>query len=352
MAKPLIPTLDGWRAIAIMGVIFSHVQMELSPNGEALAYRVGNVGVSLFFAISGFLITTLLLDEEQERGRISLRSFYMRRAFRILPAAFTFLGIIAIAGQWKLLPLKSGEILASALFFNNYWPNHSWFTAHFWSLSIEEHFYLVWPFVLLKASSKRALYFALAGALATLVWRPVGLTLYPSTAIHRTDLRLDAFMYAAIVAILHHRGYWIPLFTYRFTVPLFSLFLTATYVAGRGSHVLGLNVFKQTLEALLLPVIIASAVSSPQSWVARCLSQPLFCWIGRISYSLYLWQQICISPYFPGNIVVQLFALLTCASLSVYLIENPCRRYVRRLEAAARYKSSVAIGFKLNPGES
>ncbi len=99
-----------------------------------LAGHLGALGVAVFFAISGYLITTLLLEDQ------NLRGFYIRRAFRILPAAYLYLIVVSIAE-----PLRHGELASAAFFYSNYWPDRSWYTAHFWSLSAEEHFYLLWP---------------------------------------------------------------------------------------------------------------------------------------------------------------------------------------------------------------
>ena len=149
-----LPTLDGWRAIAISSVLVCHSlhfygSPELVPPqwrlvNDVLA-RLGTFGVALFFAISGYLICTLLLVEREKTGQISLRSFYIRRVFRIIPPAFVYLGVLALLAAWGLIQLQRGELTSAALFYSNYWTGKSWFTTHFWSLSLEEHFYMLWP---------------------------------------------------------------------------------------------------------------------------------------------------------------------------------------------------------------
>ena len=160
-----IPTLDGWRAIAILMVLVDHAlffgfrasRVALWPVPPALGLH----GVNLFFALSGFLITSRLLEEWRVTGAISLRGFYIRRAFRILPAALLVLAATATLGLVGLIPVSRMEVLGAVFFFRNYLPGASYpdatgfFTEHYWSLAVEEHFYLAWPALLLLTLRKR-----------------------------------------------------------------------------------------------------------------------------------------------------------------------------------------------------
>jgi peptidoglycan/LPS O-acetylase OafA/YrhL len=164
-----LPTLDGWRAIAILAVIACHASGSYfypwgsypSDSGLWIASLLGDKGVEIFFAISGFLICTRLLQEHHDTGRIGLKSFYLRRAFRILPPYFLYLVIlasIAAAGVVQVAPI---EWWSCGFFFRNYIPDlappfSGWYTGHFWSLSIEEHFYLFWPLMLVLCGNARA----------------------------------------------------------------------------------------------------------------------------------------------------------------------------------------------------
>src|SRR4051812_354276 len=159
--KGYIPTLDGWRAIAILGVMASHAGHSYSEayGRESFFDRIaaGTHGVNLFFAISGLLITSRLLEEWDNTGSVSLRRFYTRRAFRILPPALLYLACVALLGVFGFLPMVREEFLAATLFFRNYLPvilgpnGAGFFTSHYWSLGVEEHFYLFWPALLLVA---------------------------------------------------------------------------------------------------------------------------------------------------------------------------------------------------------
>src|SRR3974390_2036005 len=195
-----IPTLDGWRALAIAGVIACH---GLSLNDaaanshshlNAFVLGLGQQGVSLFFAISGFLITTLLL------------AFYTRRVFRILPPAYTYLLITALLGVLGFIRLANGEVASGLFIYNNYWPQRSWYTQHFWSLSMEEHFYLIWPAAIALLGIARARWAAVALIVVTIFWRPWSMAniASPVTQLQRTDMRLDAFLFACLLAIFLH----------------------------------------------------------------------------------------------------------------------------------------------------
>jgi peptidoglycan/LPS O-acetylase OafA/YrhL len=132
-----IQTRDGPRALAISLVIVSHI----APQGTALG-RIGHMGVMIFFALSGYLITSRLLDEFRKRGRISLSEFYLRRAFRILPPALTYSSVVAILAATGLVVCNAAAIRGALLFYANYIDvgdtGHR--VGHFWSLSVEEHF--------------------------------------------------------------------------------------------------------------------------------------------------------------------------------------------------------------------
>src|SRR5579871_4680695 len=138
MSDSRIPQLDGWRGIAILLVLVSHLMRWCCP----WAFKIGGRGVGIFFVLSGYLITSRLLRENECSARISLRRFYIKRFFRLMPCAWLYLIFLAVLGV--LQPLE----MAGCLFFFRgalpSTPTHI-LTGHFWSLSIEEDFYLLWP---------------------------------------------------------------------------------------------------------------------------------------------------------------------------------------------------------------
>src|ERR1700722_13578240 len=142
-----IPSLDGLRAIAISLVFIGHAAAQTAEGGHFFFLWVyANFGVQIFFVISGYLITTLLLREHDRTGSISLADFYRRRAYRILPAAYAFILTIFVL-QWKTL--TKWDVSSSLLYLLNYDSGRPWNLGHLWSLSVEEQFYLLWPLTLL-----------------------------------------------------------------------------------------------------------------------------------------------------------------------------------------------------------
>ena len=166
MPEDYIPTLDGWRAVAISLVLLSH-----SSRSSGLAEHLGFLGVALFFGISGYLICTKLLVERERNGSISLKSFYWRRAFRILPASVSYLVVIGNLGVFSLEQVKGRDVASGILFFANYLPNKHWDINHFWSLSMEEHFYMLWPMLLACLGNRSARRVAIGATIATFCWR-------------------------------------------------------------------------------------------------------------------------------------------------------------------------------------
>jgi peptidoglycan/LPS O-acetylase OafA/YrhL len=343
-----LPTLDGWRAIAILAVILDHATASLQQDHPRFftLTRVGPNGVSLFFAISGFLICSRLLEEEQMCGRISLKGFYIRRGCRILPAAMTYLAVIGILGLAGVITVTPWEWWSSVLFFRNYlpplWIHQYWggYTIHYWSLAVEEHFYLLWPLVLVLAGKSRAKYIAASAAVGIAVWRwwdfrhqwfahHVPGLLFSS----RTDVRLDALLLGSLAALLLQSTEWRVRFARNFRTPvwLFCIFVYCSIQIFSHKH-------SYTFwESALLPLIVVGTVVRPNTWAGKFLEHPVARWIGRLSYSLYLWQQFfCVKelpdPFakiqtFPWNIGI----LVLVATLSYRFVERPMVRLGHRL---------------------
>jgi peptidoglycan/LPS O-acetylase OafA/YrhL len=141
-----IPSLDGLRAISIALVVLSHLA-KWKHVSLSLLESYGELGVHVFFVLSGYLITNLLLKEYERSSTVSLRDFYVRRAFRIFPAAFVFLAVVVVL-YWR--QMRWIHIVAAFLYVANMDPLRPWIFGHLWSLSIEEQFYLLWPFAVKK----------------------------------------------------------------------------------------------------------------------------------------------------------------------------------------------------------
>ena len=334
-SKGYIPTLDGWRAIAILFVLLSHYGPFL-PGSTRAVERVGGYGVSIFFGISGLLIGTLLLREQEVWGRIDLRGFYLRRCLRILPVAWVFLVVVALLRGPAGVVASTKDLWSAAFFLRNYVGAESGATQHFWSLAIEEHFYLILPMFLAVYGWRRTRMFCLVVAFGVLGWRGYVMAHAsgdPMLTFFRTDLRIDALFDGVLAAIALRRermrawmlraGPW---------------GLLAIGMAGLVcSKLVGVETLSRSLVAAGIPLVLLAGVLFPGAIFARALEAAWLRWVGRISYSLYIWQGL-----FTGNmtnmlggrrfLVVNVIALLGTSIASYYLLEQPIIRWGRRLQ--------------------
>ena len=306
----------------------------LGPFNTVWLYQHGNLGVDIFFAISGLLICSRLLDEERKAGTISIQNFYLRRAFRILPPAMAFLAALAILSRLIHLPVGIPEILASLFFVRNYTfffqhfqTLNPFYTSHFWSLAVEEHFYFLLPALLVFAPRR---------------WRvPVLFLLAAAVGVHRfllgtaasvmhTDTRLDALVVPAAIAILLQRE------SLRTRLAPWLRFWPLLAIPVFGLVILGWAPRLQPLAlAWSCPFLVLGTMLRPQSFFARFLELPVMRYFGRLSYSIYLWQQLFFVGHFGGPLPgwgvfqrwpLSLLMTITCAMLSYYVIERPAIR--------------------------
>jgi len=348
-----IPTLDGWRAVAILLVIWAHASMGLHPSypeysANSLA-RFGVIGVPIFFGISGLLICKLLLEEEASSGTISLRAFYLRRCFRILPPLFTFLLAAVVLG----CIVRPWELASSVFFFRNYYPDlpDSGFSSHLWSLSVEEHFYLFWPGLLcILLRIGRPFLSTACLALGFGLWRAVDMHVHLTARLFplldttgRSDYRLDGLLWGCAAAFMLQRPEVREFLKKRLGGGAFTLSLLFYLVCLiRPVHLTGIWM------AMLIPWLILGTITHKRWLLSRILNLAPLRWIGRISYSLYLWQQLFLVPTWELHVLpyvqrpfLNLAMCFLCATVSYYLIERPMIRLGRRLEARMRESSQV-----------
>jgi peptidoglycan/LPS O-acetylase OafA/YrhL len=360
-----LATLDGWRAIAILGVLCAHgAHRVLGPGGlypsptwyDASGYGV--LGVDIFFGISGFLICTRLLQEEQRLGRINLKSFYIRRVFRILPPYLLYLLAAVLLTATGVIAAQRWEFVSCLLFFRNYMPldaAQNWYTGHFWSLAVEEHYYLLWPPLLFLLGVRRARPTVLGLAILVALWRVVEFRygfvshrLLDASFYVRTDIRADALLWGCWMALLFH----VPKWRGRLQRWLLRGVWTGL-VAGFAACVVMKPHFVMTWQAILIPFLLIGTVLHPNWAVSRLLESAPLRWIGRISYSLYLWQQIFVTPLgqfgklgvvqrFPVNIL----ATVVAACLSYYCMEKYLIRLGHKL--AARESAKLALAGRVS----
>jgi peptidoglycan/LPS O-acetylase OafA/YrhL len=346
------PSLGGLRAIAVLGVFFSHAHIPFGGDGL--------LGVDLFFVLSGFLITTLLIEEHREHGHVRLGAFFVRRARRLLPAFVVF----AIASLVMVYPFlnsaRRSELLSSmftSVFYVRNWHQiatgsglDGYTMPHLWSLAVEEQFYLVWPLVFSFVWKR---------------WRParvaigVGVAIVISTLLsflwlsaktdrthiqQGTDTRAAQLLIGVLVAIVVSEG----LLTFRIRRHVdFGLLGIVCTLLFFGGAVIDDSVFISiylhgglTVVAALFGLLILALVQDQSSPANRLLSIKPLEFFGRISYAFYLWHVLVLlvvgfdkSPLsyrlIPsdsfGVQVIAAFALSTLAAwLSTVFVEKPC----------------------------
>jgi peptidoglycan/LPS O-acetylase OafA/YrhL len=296
------PALDGLRAVAITLVLLHHTAAFLIPAWQSSLFPGGFLGVDLFMVLSGFLITTLLL-QRHDREQRPILTFYLRRALRLIPAVLALLlaNLIyaVVEGGGVADALRS---IAVVLAYVTNWAALagvalSRYVTHLWSLAIEEQFYLVWPLLLFTAlrlwpSRRRLAWLAISMAVLAAAWRAA---LYQSgdgwlRIYLRTDARADALAIGAALALLPRA--WIAraigprMRSLTGTAALAVVILAAALLAP-DARVLYLGGF--TVVAIAAAVLIAS-VLEPESGLARALSARPLVLLGRLSYALYLWH--------------------------------------------------------------
>ncbi|MCI3240639.1 MULTISPECIES: acyltransferase family protein [Streptomyces] len=356
--------LDGLRTVAVMLVIVYHLEPEAVPGGS--------VAVDVFFTISGFVITRLLVTEYARTGHIGLLSFYRRRWLRLGPALLVMCAVTALLSVALPLPLFDGAWVAAALTAASVVNlvragesgPYSDLTAplsHTWSLGVEEQFYLAWPLlllVLLRHTTARAvLGWAAALCVLPVLWR---MALWDPTAAHRIyngpDTRADQLLVGALLALVlarlradDPRLALLRRWSQRLCWPALALLgLIAWQVPITEPS--GWNPVWYTVgmlaAAVLSAVVVAALDLCPRAWPSRLLSVPALAWAGRnLSYGMYLWHYPAIRLLSDlgvdgGRLLPAGVAATTAAALVSYvLVERPLLRRdrfrVRRLEPVA-----------------
>lgn len=348
------PALDGLRAIAVLVVIMFHLNSNALPGGY--------LGVDIFFVLSGFLITSLLLEEWQTTGSLNVGRFYWRRVVRLMPALFLVVGAcwtyayafcteeeqlqhIVHAGK-MVLAFQTDWFFAHNMDFLSYF-------AHTWSLSVEGQFYLIWPLVLgfmlwRKAGPRAMALTMLLGILSCNLYRtlqidPEATNVFPRL-YPKLELRGDSFLTGALVAVL--AGYNLLPQSARFRSWLRGM-------AQASAVVLGILLYDgpswQTqmypmfhglflVVAAMVGVLLLALLYEPSHLVSEVLESTFLTWIGKLSYGLYLWHfpMLMLLPAttlkVPAPLVwkVQILATFAVATVSYYAIERPLLSWRRK----------------------
>jgi peptidoglycan/LPS O-acetylase OafA/YrhL len=329
-----IPGLDGLRAIAALSVVAFHGWSQHFP---------GRMAVQLFFVISGLLITWLLLQEETQFGQVDLKAFYFRRALRLFPALLLLVAWETLT-DFPHVP-KSG-LIAATFYYANYHViggGELLGIAQTWSLAVEEHFYLLWPLILVLVKDRRTLTYAcFGGAFIEFGWRIVSVHrvgyLYATLA---TETSSSAVLTGcAFALLLWHSPAKLPGFILRPRMGAASL--AAVVLLGQ------LPEHAQSLWGLpaaipFAAIIVLQAVT--YEW--RCLENPVARFLGRVSYGIYLWGFVAIAAinWFGHSVKhTLLFAVaVALATVSHYLVEKPAQSFARNFLQAVRSQTTAPV---------
>jgi peptidoglycan/LPS O-acetylase OafA/YrhL len=295
--------------------------------------------VVVFFVISGFLITRLMLSERAKSGYVSLRLFYARRALRLFPAAYTFIACVSLLWAAGILHLHSGDIWHAVTYTVNFAPERSWQIGHLWSLSVEEQFYLIWPCTFVLLGPRRAVGAAVAAVLLGPVARSGAWLLLRGTPYR--DLEMfpmvaDSIAMGCLLAMvgrwLERKSWYLQLFRPVYSAGLLALVLLTNRYMGYTV----VSVFGSTVINASLAVLIHRSVYCSRDWIARGLNWEPVAFIGVLSYSLYLWQQLFLNRSSGAwiNAFPQNLALAVATALgSYFLLEKPLLKLRHRLSA-------------------
>jgi peptidoglycan/LPS O-acetylase OafA/YrhL len=310
-----IPSLDGLRAISISLVVVGH-WAELRYHSD-VAGAFANLGVRIFFIISGYLITSLLLNEQSKSGTIRLRDFYVRRAYRILPASIAFMLPVFII-FWR--ELSWYHMASAALYLANFDFTHPWFLGHLWSLSVEEQFYLLWPGVLKKWYRHRTAILAGVVAFAPLYRIACHFLHLHGRADETFPAVADILAIGCLLAVFARR---LPNIKPAWAAAMLLPVVLVPVDAGRAHfHITPALLFVYwPLMHLSIAGILLHVVRHPY----RILNLRPVVWLGKISYGLYLWQQLFVfgehaRPWYG------IFFALALAAASYYVVELPMLR--------------------------
>jgi peptidoglycan/LPS O-acetylase OafA/YrhL len=292
LTRRQLPALDGLRAVAVLTVILYHAGFSFVP---------GDLGVSGFFVLSGFLITWLLLKEVTATGEVSFRAFYLRRTLRIFPAYYVFILLTLLADYvlgdpWDTL--KIGSAFGYVVNYYNAFLDHPPSSiAHAWSLAVEEQFYLLWPlgFFALAGRGRQLLLAGLAAVIvAVLAWRSwlyLGADAGAAYVYNAFDTRFDNLAIGCLLAATAMDGRFRDAFgvlARHWALPFITASaILVSRVSGGPTYHYSIGF---TVDAILMAVLVAQCLILHERAPWRWLDHPLAMWIGRLSYPLYLWH--------------------------------------------------------------
>jgi peptidoglycan/LPS O-acetylase OafA/YrhL len=342
-----IPSLDGWRALSIVIVVLSHFEFATGfPKALVSSWGrmfQGDLGVRIFFVISGFLITHLLLIEAERAGRPSLTQFYTRRILRIFPVYYLFAGVLAALTAAGLYSDAWSTWLATLTFTRNIAGRGDSVTVHLWSLAVEEQFYLIWPVTLVALALWRRPKLAVAVLIVPIVLAPICrsgvIQLHTSSALigrllggFSLALYADSLAVGCLGAFLYQRrrGRVSTIASWPFLGGALSATLFAfAWIEWPPTY--GAWALVPSVQAILIMAAIWATIERRTGPGHRLLNATPVVWLGTLSYSLYVWQQLFLGhfagPRLAGLAIydrrVWWLTALAVAVVSYYAVERP-----------------------------
>ena len=353
------PELDGIRGLSVLAVMAWHV---------ALPYvKAGNIGVDVFFVLSGFLITTLLLQEWEKNGTINLKNFYIRRGLRLFPVLFVVMLLYAVYATFCEEPIQAAntyKYIAATLFYVANWVQvifglHHPVLGHTWSLAVEEQFYIFYPLLLigflrLKIDHRWLLLFfaiLILGVILNRFWIWEGEMSY-DRAHMSLDTRADALLIGCLVAVLMVNGFlprkrWVLILVR--ILSICSVCFLCGLIIGGVSDEIYYKYGIATFAALSVGFVILDLMGEPLKLMKWFLQNPALAWTGRLSYGLYLWH---IPVFFwlgthhswsglrvQGTRFASVFLV---AAASFYFIEQPFLRLKDRYSSSEKHPAMAS----------
>jgi peptidoglycan/LPS O-acetylase OafA/YrhL len=358
------PALDGVRGISILAVMWLH-------GSQLWVGRGGFLGVDIFFVLSGFLITTLLIQEWEQNASISFRTFYIRRGLRLMPPLFVLIAVCLVVAAIYPAPdgfvAKSKLILVALFYLTNWLPVYP-VLGHTWSLGIEEQFYIVWPFLLFlllrSRLNRHAVVLIMLGGVAVIAGHRAVLWYHGANGMRLyigLDTRADSLLIGGIIGALISwdlipRERWLLRALRVFTV--LSIFAIAYLMITLSFLSWFLFVGGHTLFAVMVAGVIINLFYAPLNLITNVLEFSALRWFGRLSYGLYLWhlpvylaydflfptfpvRSYKLSIFVPFGIKFTLAVLV--ATVSFYVIERPALRLKKRFRAQSSRNESAEV---------
>jgi peptidoglycan/LPS O-acetylase OafA/YrhL len=357
-ASSKIPSLDGVRALSFLIVFIAHAGLD---------YIVpGRFGVNIFFLLSGYLITTLLIRERARTGGISLKLFYARRVLRIFPPLYAVIGGTAIylAFTHQLAGVTAGGVCSQVFYYQNYWWGGGLIPGlgPLWSLAVEEHFYVLFPPLMLLFFRRNLDYGQITKVLlwvcaGIFIWRCVVVAVFPDGfrwARDASDTRADAILFGCALACLEQTSWCTRLFNRerieRYLAPTSVVVLLATFLIRN-------EVFRETLryslQSLALIPLLWYVVHQPSTAVGKFLNLPALAKLGTLSYSLYLLHAVVIvqvSEAVHSAVLAGLLSFviaLALATVIYLLIEKPTEKLRRQLRVNSSQRERIPSNSEL-----